>query len=961
MTQSIFKKDNEAKMRIRTGYSFKTAAGKIEDVLARLKELGWESAPITDRLSTFGFNRWNKACEKNKLRPIFGVELATVPRWGEKKPVYDFWTFLAVNDLEPLHKAIGRATEGHDREPSLTYEMALGLKGIVKIAGEHLQLELDGKEILKPQKDLYVALSPSLPVALYKKLSNKGFQFIMTSDNYYPTVDDREYYRVLLGRSASTQTYPQHILSTDEWLDSVWFASEVDKKSAMLNFRKVQKQCQAKMIKADLLVPEKKKSLRQMCIDGAKRTGTDLNNKVYKDRLDKELKLIAEKDFEDYFYIIADMVSWAKQRMIVGPARGSSCGSLVCYLLNITSIDPIPYDLIFERFIDVNRMDLPDIDIDFSDDRRSKVFEYAEEKYGKDHVARLGTVGLFKPKSVLNAAGISLRVPKWLIEKVSDGLIERSGGDSRAMMALEDTLATTDMGKKLLSEYPEFSIAKGMEGHPHNASQHAAGIIITNSPVTKFVAVDSRTKSAMCDKKDAEDLNMLKIDALGLTQLSIFERTLDLIGEKSINGFLEKLPLNSKKAFEVLNKGHFSGIFQYMGMALQSLTKQVKIESIEDIITITALARPGPMATGGAGQWVKRRTGAERTDYVTPLLKPHTQNTYGIVVYQEQVMNVVRSLGKMSWADTSDLRKGMSRSMGDEFFEKYWVKFQKGAKENGIDEGLARVIWEQVNKFGSWAFNRSHAVAYGMVSYWCCWLKAHHPLEFAAATLDAEYDPLRQIELLRELDKEGIGYVSVDQNVSTDKWAIDKKKKRLVGPLTQIKGIGPATVDEILDARKHNKPLRETLIKRLKNAVTEIDTLYPIGDKIKELHPEREWKLTPRHIKDVQCGVEGDVMVLAVITRIAPRDENDAQNVQKRGYEVSGPTQALNMFFRDDTDEIFCKINRYRYNDLGPKVIEKGRPKKSLYAVMGNVPPKFRMIDVKRIEYLGDLKDGGAE
>lgn len=944
-------------MRIRTGYSFKTAAGKIDDVIARLKELGYESAPITDRCSTFGFNRWNKACKKEKLRPIFGVELAVVPSWGERKPVADFWTFLAVSSLEPIHQAVADATAGHDREPSLTYEMALGLKGVIKIAGERVRVEK-----IKPQKDLYVALSPALPVQLYKQLSKKKVQFIATSDNYYPNENDKEFYRVLLGRAASTQTYPQHILSPDEWLESLWFATEEDKAQALLNARKVQKLCKAEMVTADLLIPEKKKTLRQMCIEGAKRTKTNLSNKVYKERLEKELSLIAEKKFEDYFYIIADMISWAKKRMIVGPARGSSCGSLVCYLLDITTVDPIPFGLIFERFIDINRTDLPDIDIDFSDEKRDLVFEYAEEKYGKDHVARLGTVGLFKPKSVLNAAGASLRVPKWLVEKVADGIVERSGGDSRAMLALEDTLATTDMGKKLLKEYPEFAIATRMEGHPHNASQHAAGIVITNNPVTRFVAVDSRTKSAMCDKKDAEDLNLLKIDALGLTQLSIFERTLELIGEKPISGWLEKIPLNDKKAFEVLNKGHFAGIFQFAGMALQSLTKQIEVEHLEDIVTITALARPGPMATGGAGAWVNRRIGNERVTTITPLLTQLTKDTYGIVVYQEQVMNIVRTLGKMSWEDTSTIRKAMSKSLGDEFFEKYWQKFKKGATENGIEERIAKGIWDQVNKFGSWAFNRSHAVAYGLVSYWCCWLKAHHPLEFAAATLDAQSDPLRQIELLRELSREGIGYIPVDAKLSTDRWAINARKNILVGPLTQIKGIGPAAVSEILECRKKKQPIRTALLKRLEAAKTEIDTLFPIRDKIKELHPDLSALniiSKPWDIKDVQCGVEGSVMILAVATRIAPRDENDAQNVQKRGYEYSGPTQALNMFFRDDSDEIFCKIDRYKYKELGIGVIERGRPGKSLYAVKGTVPPKFRMISVQAIKYLGDLKDEG--
>jgi DNA polymerase III alpha subunit len=252
--------------------------------------------------------------------------------------------------------------------------------------------------------------------------------------------------------------------------------------------------------------------------------------------------------------------------MVVGPARGSSCGSLVCYLLNITTIDPIPFGLIFERFIDINRTDLPDIDIDFSDERRQLVFDYAEEKYGRAHVARLGTVGLFKPRSALKQAGASLRIPTWRIEKVLDSLIERSSGDARAMFALEDTLKGTEAGRAMLSEFPEALIAGRMEGHPANSSQHAAGIVITQEPVAEYVAVDARSKATMCDKKDAEVLNLLKIDALGLTQLSIFERTLKLAGLPDVSGWLEQLPLDDQAAFDVLNKQHFAGIFQFTGI-----------------------------------------------------------------------------------------------------------------------------------------------------------------------------------------------------------------------------------------------------------------------------------------------------------------------------------------------------------------------------------------------------------
>lgn len=948
-------------MRIRTGYSFRTAVGHLPDVMTRLQEIGAKAAPISDRCSTFGFTRWTKLAKAAGLKPIYGVEIAVVPALGQKRPPIDYWTFFAIDSLRPLHELIWRATNSPEKEPSLTYSQALKSEGLFVIAGERLLVDQLPKLI---NKQFFVALSPSTPKGLIKRCKARKLKFIATSDNVYPNEDDLEFYRVTLGRRAGTQTYPRHILSDEGWLEATRLvASSQLQSSAIKNRNFMLEKCNVKMRQAKLLVPKKAKTLRSLCLIGAKKHGIDLHDKVYKDRLDRELGLIKEKEYEDYFYILTDMVQWAKKRMIVGPARGSSCGSLVCYLLDITAIDPIPFGLIFERFIDINRTDLPDIDVDFSDTKRHLVFEYAEEKYGKDRVARLGTVHTFHPRSVLKIAGPALRIPKWRTDKILDSLIERSSGDARVNLALIDTLDTTEAGNSLKREYPEIVVITKMEGHPSLASQHAAGIVITDEPLREYVAVDANTRSAWCDKKDAESLNLLKIDALGLTQLSIFERCLELIGEEPISGWLEKLPLDDPAAFDILNSRHYSGIFQFTGMALRSLANQIHFNSLEDMIAITALARPGPLATGGSQTWINRKNKKEPITTIHPMLTELTKDTFGVVVYQESVMRIVREMGKMSWADTSAIRKAMSGSLGDEFFEGYWKKFLKGALENKIPEDIAKEIWDQINTFGSWAFNRSHAVAYGMVSYWCCWLKAHHPIEFAAATLDAEKDPGKQIALLRELKEEGVDYVPVDPEHSTDRWTLVEKdgKRLLIGPLTAVKGIGPVTVREILDARKEGKPLRETLMKRLALAKTEIDTLFPVADAIKRLHPDLS-KINifsdPIPVIDIQCGIAGEVMIFALIKRIAPLDENESQRVIKRnGRRLSGPTAALNIFLADDTDEVFCKINRYRFEKMGRKIIEEARAGKSLYAIKGIVPGSFRMIDVKAIRYLGEIDD----
>lgn len=944
-------------MRIRTGYSFKLAIGHLEEVLDRIQQIDYPAAPISDRCSTFGFVKWDKLCKKRGIKPVFGVELGVVSQLGEKKPAINYWTFFAKNSLLDLHELIFLATSNPGREPCLTINQAMEAKGVVKLAGSLIRSE---ELPSKSMPDFYVMLSPSIPKSVYDECAKRRTKFVLCPDNVYTNEGDEDLYQVGLGNRAFTQTYPQHIADDKEIEESLsWFVSKDIISSAIRNRTAAFKSCSAKLTPGTMVKPDRPNTLRAMCLAGAKKLGCDLKRKEYKARLDRELKLIAEKDFEDYFYAIADLVSFAKRHMVVGPARGSSCGSLVCYLLGITTIDPIPFGLIFERFIDINRTDLPDIDIDFSDERRHLVFEYVEKKYGSDKVARLGTVGMFKPRSALKTVGQNLDIKPWILEPTLDSIIERSSGDSRALQQLEDTLRDTEAGRELLDKFPTLAIAGRLEGHPANASQHAAGIVVTEHPVREYVAMDMRTKSLMCDKKDAEELNLLKIDALGLTQLSIFERTMELIGEKPISGWLERIETNDKAAFEVLNKAHWSGVFQFNGMALQSLTKQIKVTELEDIISITALARPGPMATGGAGAWTRRKMGKEAITYPHPLFEPYLRGTLGIVMYQEQVMQIGREIGDLSWEDVTALRKAMSKSLGKEYFDKYGDPWKKAARKKGIPVAVLDKVWDDLCAYGAWAFNRSHSVAYGMVSYWCCWLKAHHPVEFAAATLDAEKDPMRQIQTLRELEAEGVKYISVDPDRSIDKWSVFSKgrKKVLLGPLNQIKGIGAATMNEIIDSRKTGKKLRPSLAKKLASASTEIDSLYPVKDAIAKFDlAEHNIVSKPLDIKDVQCGVNGEVMIIAVASKIAPKDENEQVNVAKRGHKLTGPTQSLNLFFKDDTDELFCKIGRYDYDRIGRDVVNRGKSGRAIYAVKGTVPKDFRMIKIKNIRYLGDLK-----
>ena len=957
-------------LRTRTGYSFRHSVGHLRDVIARLQKCNYSAAPITDRASTFGWVKWNHLCEDKKIRPVFGIELAVTDSINAKRPTVDHWVFLAQNDIGDINRLTEIATRQFRYQPLLTYEQASHAPGVFKIMGYKSQLDH-----VEHGTDLFAGLSPACSRGYVTAIKNKKIPFLAVGENVFTIPEQNGFYEVVAGRNSSMQSYPQHILTQDEWEEAVSYVgfSKTQLNDIWKNSRQILKNCTAKLKHGKLLAPERPVPLLKMCEKGAEKLGVNLKDSIYRKRLHHELTLIEEKEYEDYFYIVSDICEFARSRMIVGPARGSSCGSLVCYLLGITTVDPIPHGLIFERFIDINRNDLPDIDIDFSDQHRHMVFKYMSDKYGENRVARLGTVAMYKSRSALSESGAALSAPRWMCDAVAESLIERSSGDSRALLTLEDTLKTMPAGKELLEKYPAMIVAASMEGHPRHYSQHAAAVVIAEKPITDFVAVDHRSGATMCDKYDAEAINLLKIDALGLTQLSVFEDALDMAG--LARDTLENLSLDDQDSFEVLNKGHFAGIFQFNGMALQSICKQFEVTDFNDIVQVTALGRPGPLASGGAHEWIRRKNGINSVTYPHPVFEPYLNDTLGIVLYQEQVMEIGRNIGGLDWGQVTALRKAMSRSLGTEYFDQFGDPWKKGAIAKGVNPNDANKVWDDLCAYGAWSFNKSHSVAYGLISYWCCWLKAHHPFEFAAATLSHEKDPDRQIQLLREIVSEGYSYEPFSPELSGEAWTVDYREVDgelleqpvLIGPLTNIKGIGPKTLAAILDARKNNVPLPEKIQKMLsKDIVTPIDTLYPIGDAFKRLIPDpsaRNIITPPTPIIDIKIMEKDyEVMVFCTTSKINPRDENEVINVQRRGYEIKdGPTASLNLQLTDDTDTVFGKIDRFKYLKMGKPIVDRGRPGKSLYAVKGVVRGggTFRMILIKQLRYIGDV-DGGS-
>jgi DNA polymerase III alpha subunit len=955
---------------VRTGYSFRFAAGHLRDVVSRVKECGFKTLAVADACSTYAYVRLTKLATAEGLRMVYGVDILTSKEVGTKRQGQDRWTFLAKDDLRPIHDLIDKAGLNSGREPCLTYQQALDAEGVVKIMGE--AAVISDPLLSSPQDGLFLGLSPANPKGQVRMADQIGHPLLALSNNKYPRKEDLEFYRVTLGRDASSQTYPMHIMDDREWMEHLSWLPFDSLDAALFNRDEMLDECQAKLKRADLLVPNKPRSLRELCLDGARDLGCDLSNQTYAARLDRELTLIHEKQFEDYFHIVADIMRYARTIMVVGPARGSSCGSLVCYLLRITAVDPIKHGLIFERFIDVTRKDLPDIDIDFSEANRKKVFEYVSDTYGADRSARLGSVNMFKARAALNQVGSSLKIPSGRINEITNTVVKRSFGDSRADSTVADALHETDVGQRILSEYPEMKIVSKMEWHPASAAQHAAGVVLTDAPIRDYVAVNSRTGATMCDKKDAEELNLLKIDALGLLQLSIFERCLELIGLPQLSGPLEALPLDDQRAFDVMNQRRFSGIFQFIpgsattGLIESMLDQGGRIDRFEDIVALTAIVRPGPLASGQAEEWIKRRVGKAPVSFIHEALVPHLENTMGLILFQEQILNIGREIGGLSWEDVTALRKAMSKSLGKEYFDQFGDRWKAGAVERaGMTFETAKLIWDDMVHYGAWCFNRSHSVAYGVVSYWCLWIKAHHPLEFAAATLNSQKDPHQQIETLRELRAEGVSYVSVSAERSTDKWEIDTRDGQsvLLGPLTNVVGIGPKKLIEIMDHRENGGELKPNLRKLLQHAKTKIDSLEPIKEAFcsRDLS-QKKIVAVPQEVASLKGGQSACVFVL--ITKVSPIWENEPVRVAKRGYKINGQDRAVQFWARDDSGEIFCKIGAKLFAGawpgqlgMGEKFIERAKANKSLFAVKGIVPDDFRMIRVLDVRYVGEIDD----
>jgi len=555
------------------------------------------------------------------------------------------------------------------------------------------------------------------------------------------------------------------------------------------------------------LPPDKKftdpnKYLKTLCDKGIEERYSEKTPEIKK-RIDQELKVIRKMGFSGYFLITQDFVRYAHDNNIpVGPGRGSAAGSIVSYALGITDIDPIKHNLIFERFLNEDRISMPDIDIDFCIERRGEVIDYIKNQYGENSVTQIITFGKMKAKQVVRDVGRVMGYSFGDVDRVAKAI------PNELNITLNKALTkSTDLQTMANGEYKELiDFSKVLEGMNRHASTHAAGVVVTPGELTDYMPLYKSSQgdvTSQYDMKNLEDLGLLKMDFLGLRNLTVINHTINMLNEKNISVDIGNLPMDDSKVYKLFSKGLTIGVFQFESAGMREFLKKLKPTQFEDLIAMNALYRPGPMQN--IDKFIKRKSTKKKIEYISPLLKPILDETYGIIVYQEQVMQIANEIASFTLAQADILRRAIGKKDND-LMEALKVKFIDGASHNGIPKKNATDIYNLIEKFAQYGFNKSHSTAYSYIAYQTAWLKAYHPAEFMSANLTSEMNNIdRVVILINECRKMGITISPPDINISNIHFHPVDNKTISFG-LNAIKNVGIKALEQIILSREGGGP-----------------------------------------------------------------------------------------------------------------------------------------------------------
>ncbi|CCY71713.1 dNA polymerase III alpha subunit [Clostridium sp. CAG:921] len=828
-------------LHMHTEYSLLDGSIKIEDLVKKVKELGMNAVAITDHGNMFGAVEFYKACKKENIKPIIGVEAYVAPRSRlEKQGKIDsepsHLILLAMNNVgyKNLVKLVSIGyTEGFYYKPRIDMEVLrkynegiICLSGCIagKLAKQVLSSNFYGaKETIKEFLEIfgkeryYIEIQDNKlreQILVNQKLlefsKELGVLLVATNDCHYLTSGDYFAHEVLLCIQTRTtindenrmsfKTNEFYVKSEEEMESGFKFAPE-----AILNTQKIADMCNVSLEFGHTILPEFKikenishlEYFKNKCYDGLKKRYNSSMQDIARKRLEYEISVIDKMGFVDYFLIVADFITYAKSIGIaIGPGRGSGAGSIAAYLMYITDIDPLKFNLIFERFLNPERVSMPDFDVDICYERRKEVIDYVTRKYGSDHVAQIITFGTMAARAVVRDSARALDISYQKADKIAK-LIPHN-----LDITLSNAISTVKELKELYESDEDtkkvIDISKKLEGLARHASTHAAGVVITKEPVVNYVPlyVTDNMVSTQYTMTLLEELGLLKMDFLGLRTLTVISDTEKLV--KSIrNEIVDYGNYDDKKTYEMLSSGKTTGVFQMESKGFRQLIVKMNPDCIEDIIVMISLYRPGPMDQ--IPRYIRNKNNKDDIIYTHESLKPILKTTYGCMIYQEQIMQIFRDLAGYSLGRADLVRRAMSKKKKD-VMQKEREIFVKGALNNGIDEESSNRIFDEMEEFAKYAFNKSHATAYAVVAYKTAYLKRNYKEEFMSAIMNSFIGNLNKIpEYIDECREMKIQIQKPDINESFAKFTVVNGRIRFA--LSSIKNTGENAINEIIKSR----------------------------------------------------------------------------------------------------------------------------------------------------------------
>lgn len=835
-----------------TAYSLLDGACRLDELVKKAKEENMPALAITDHGVMYGVVDFYKACKKAQVKPIIGCEVYVAPNSRfDKRPNIDdspyHLVLLAKNNTgyQNLIKLVSLAwLEGFYYKPRVDKKiLAQYSEGLIALsaclAGEIPSLLMADKyeeakesalwhqNVFGPENYYLELQNHGLheQVKVNRKLAQiseeTGIPLVATNDVHYVTQEDAKVQDVLMciQMAKILEDESRMRFDTREFYLKSWDEMNLavgEYQAALGNTLKIAERCQVDFTFGEnhmpvFQVPEGftiETYLDKLCLEGLEKRYSKPTSKAY-ERLNYELGIIREMGYAGYFLIVWDFIRFARSEGIyVGPGRGSAAGSLVSYTLGITDIDPLKYDLLFERFLNPERVSMPDIDIDFCYERRSEVIDYVVRKYGKDRVAQIITFGTMAARAAIRDVGRVMNIPLGLVDKVAKLIPNELG------ITISKALEVSPELRDMVRENPQIKelvyTAMALEGMPRHAGTHAAGVVISQEPLDYYLPLQKTSDGGVTTqfaKENVEEIGLLKMDLLGLRTLTVINNAVDLI-EKTHGTRLDfnKIDLDDSLTYELLGKGESVGVFQLESSGLRAILKDLKPEHFEDIIALVALYRPGPLGSGMVEDFIARKHGKKAIEYLHPLLEPILKPTYGVILYQEQVMRIASALAGFTLGQADLLRRAMGKKK-PEIIAGLKQEFIEGAGLNQIEPQVAVKIFELIEFFAGYGFNKSHSAAYALLAFQTAYLKAHYPVEFMAALLTSVMESADRVPFyIAECQSMGIKVLPPDINESRENFMV-------IGPnirfgLAAVKNVGKGAILAILAARDQEGSFR---------------------------------------------------------------------------------------------------------------------------------------------------------